>query len=178
VIDLQRLLVFAFAAQLTTPACNVQDFVSDAQRHRVGFDQAVVPSRQTSTDEELSEAAVAAHLEIGSFFEGETTIDVQANNIGVTSYDAATAQHGQWHALDSILVEEQLALVGKHEADGDLSDGGCTADVEQRSDEERLIDVAHPHLVVDEVAELLVRHGGTRYCACRFAGASSRPPMD
>src|SRR5471030_1952577 len=62
-------------------------------------------------------------------------------------------QHLAWHRLGDLLVVFKLALIVPQERRRNLPDGGPTTTLNKRSQHHGLVDVRHPHPMLDEVAE-------------------------
>ena len=68
-------------------------------------------------------------------------------------------EYTQGHGFDAFLVVAELGFVFFGELDRELPKGGLAAGVEKAADQQRLLHVAHSHVVVDEVLEFCAVHG-------------------
>jgi len=67
-------------------------------------------------------------------------------------------EHGDGHILDSVFIVEDLAFVLDQEVEGYLAQGGRAPGIDEGLDQERLIDMAHLHPLLNEVGKLLESH--------------------
>ena len=67
------------------------------------------------------------------------------------------------HLLDRLHHLPDLRLLLGEELDRQFAQGGLPSGFDQRLDEERLIDVAHPHLLLNELDEFRDGDRGLRF---------------
>jgi len=69
--------------------------------------------------------------------------------------DAVLVDQGRADLLDPLLVVPELAFVLHQQRCRELPQGGRTTGPDERSDQEGLIDMTHPHPIAGEVDDLL-----------------------
>jgi len=78
----------------------------------------------------------------------------QRNEITISLYHRMTGQHFDRHVLDTPFVEQELTLVLQDERLGKLPERRRATSLHEGADEQRLVNVAHAHLVFEEINEL------------------------
>lgn len=84
----------------------------------------------------------------------------QGHDLAIGLDDAMSLQDLQRHFPNPLLVVQELAFVLSEEDLSQLPERSSPARVHQRSHKKRLIDVAHAHLVFEEVNKVFVFHVG------------------
>jgi hypothetical protein len=79
---------------------------------------------------------------------------VQGDKITVAGHHVMAAKDSQRHLLNPVLVIQELALVPREQGDGELSQSCRSSGPNKRTDQQGLVDMAHPHLVANEVDDL------------------------
>jgi len=68
------------------------------------------------------------------------------------------SEHLERHGLDAFFVVAEMSFIFSDEIRRDLAKAGLTACVKQGADEQRLVDVTHSHLRVDELKQVVGLH--------------------
>jgi predicted GNAT family acetyltransferase len=89
--------------------------------------------------------------------EGEI-LDVKREDAVLIAAHAVISEHLERHGLDAFFVVAKVRFVLGNKVCSDLAETGLTACVKQGADEQRLVDVAHSHLRVDELKQVVGFH--------------------
>jgi len=76
----------------------------------------------------------------------------------VVLYDSMAAQYTADHVHGDPLVVFDLALIVGKETRGNFSSGCFAAVLDKGQEHDRLVDVGHPHLILDEINESFLFH--------------------
>jgi hypothetical protein len=155
-VDVNRSFVLAHATEGAFAARRFENLIPEAVRHRF-IEKTIVPHREAPLLHEILQLLLTEHHYLCPLDEVESA-RVQRNEITLLRDDAVLFQDAERHALDGVLVIDQLALVLSQKSVSELPQCRATARFDERPDQEWLVDVAHRHAVLDEVYELLEGH--------------------
>lgn len=156
VINLEHGIVSSSTTELadTIPLQNLEP-----QRlpDRLDVQSTLVPGAYTSLLQERCDPLLTGRTESCPLLEGEI-LNVERENPVLVAAHAMISEHLERHGPNAFFVITKVCFVFSHEVGSDLAKAGVTSCVEQGADEQRLVDVAHPHLRVDELEQFLSVH--------------------
>jgi len=173
VVDLDPSLLARRSAEGTPPVCRSEDSIPNVARDRIGLKEPVVPGPEPPLLEEGSELLLADGHHFSPLLVSER-FHRQRDQVTVPIDDTVSLENRQRHLLDPVLVVDDLALVTVKERHRHLAERRGAASIDQRSDEQRLIDMAHPHAVVDEVDQFLEREQRSSLVNETYVGQATR----
>ncbi len=150
-VNMEGPLLGRTTAKLASAARSFQDIVADRVGDGFHFKEPIIPCCQAPFLQELLYLLVAESFELSLLFEGKP-IYGQFDEMPFFFNDAMRFENRDGHLVDAVFIVEQLAFILGQEAVGKLTQGGHSITFYQGLDEERLIDVAHPHLRPNKIA--------------------------
>ena len=131
----------------------------EPQRLPHGFDvqSTLVPGAYTSLLKERCDPLLTCRTESCSLLEGEI-LDVKREHAVLVAAHAVISEHFERHGSNAFFLVAKVRFVLGNKVCSDLAQAGLTACVKQGADEQRLVDVTHSHLRVDELKQVVGLH--------------------